>query len=59
MKYLTVSDWIPQLAETLLKENPEVPTQEQWLYNNTEALSSVLSGLKDSSNGKVMERSYK
>lgn len=37
----------------------EIPADEQWLWNNKEALASVRRGLADSKAGRVTRMSFK
>ncbi|MEW6667895.1 MAG: hypothetical protein AB1512_22015 [Thermodesulfobacteriota bacterium] len=40
-------------GELLLKPVVEVPASEVWLYQNKEAVESVIRGLKDAADGRI------
>ncbi|NTV72608.1 MAG: hypothetical protein HGA66_00165 [Holophaga sp.] len=40
----------------ILEPQVEVPAAEAWLWNNSEAMKAVQKGLKDSSEGRIVER---
>ncbi|MBF0564989.1 MAG: hypothetical protein HQK89_07095 [Nitrospirae bacterium] len=44
-----------ETANALLKDQVEIPENEQWLYDNPEALAMVMKGLEDSANGRVVK----
>ncbi|MBF0520757.1 MAG: hypothetical protein HQK92_13680 [Nitrospirae bacterium] len=45
-----------ETANVLLKDHLEdIPSSEQWLYDNKEALESVLAGIEDSKAGRVQK----
>jgi hypothetical protein len=43
-------------GNVLLQPLVEIPISEKWLYENKEALSSVMRGLEDSAKGQVRKR---
>ncbi len=43
-------------GKIILEPFAEIPAREKWLYENEEAMSKVLNGLKDASQGKVSRR---
>jgi len=46
---------INELAESIfLEKTPDVPENEQWLYENPDALKSVKQGLKEAGEGKLV-----
>ncbi|MBF0568729.1 MAG: hypothetical protein HQK95_07650 [Nitrospirae bacterium] len=44
-----------ETSNTLLKDQVDIPPSEQWLYDNPEALESVVAGLEDSKAGRVQK----
>jgi len=44
------------LGQLILDPVKAVPTSEMWLYENAEALASVKQGLRESAEGKSVER---
>jgi hypothetical protein len=42
-------------TNALLKDNVEIPPDEQWLFDNPEALAMIMKGLEDSANGRVVK----
>ena len=48
--------WKDERGRIILEPQIEVPAPEAWLWQNQEALAAVQQGLKDSAEGKVVER---
>ncbi|MBF0467251.1 MAG: hypothetical protein HQK94_19470 [Nitrospirae bacterium] len=44
-----------ETTNALLKDQVDIPPDEQWLFDNPEALAMVLKGLEDSANGRIVK----